>query len=97
VLENIVYMHLRASGYTVTVGQMGTKEVDFVAEKKVEKLYVQVAYLMPDKKTRDREFGNLLRISDNYPKFVVSMDRMIEGGEKGIRHMHITQFIKTLL
>jgi len=97
VLENIVYMHLRASGYAVTVGQMGTREVDFVGEKKGEKLYVQVAYLVPDKKTWDREFGNLLRISDNYPKFVVSMDKMIEGGEKGIRHMHITQFIKTLL
>lgn len=97
VLENIVYMHLRVSGYAVTVGQMGTKEVDFVAEKKGEKLYVQVVYLVPDKKTWDREFGNLLRISDNYPKFVVSMDRMIEGSEKGIRHMHITQFIGTML
>ncbi|MBI4691655.1 MAG: ATP-binding protein [Nitrospirae bacterium] len=97
VLENIVYMHLKVSGYNVTVGQMGTREVDFVGEKKGERLYVQVAYLIPDKKTWEREFGNLLRISDNYPKFVVSMDRMIEGGEKGIRHMHITQFIKTLL
>ncbi len=97
VLENIVYMHLRVSGYTVTVGQMGSREVDFVSEKKGERLYVQVAYLIPDKKTWDREFGNLLRIPDNYPKFVVSMDRMIEGGEKGIRHMHILQFIKTLL
>lgn len=97
VLENIVYMHLRASGYTVTVGQMGVREVDFVGEKKGEKLYVQVAYLIPDKKTWDREFGNLLLIPDNYPKFVVSMDKMIEGGEKGIKHMHITQFIKALL
>jgi predicted AAA+ superfamily ATPase len=97
VLENIVYMHLRASGYTVTVGQMGRREVDFVGEKKGERLYVQVAYLIPDKMTWDREFGNLLRIPDNYPKFVISMDRMIEGGEKGIRHMHIMQFIKTML
>lgn len=97
VLENIVYMHLRTSGYAVTVGQMGAREVDFVGEKKGERLYVQVAYLIPDKKTWDREFGNLLKIADNYPKFVVSMDKMIEGGEKGIRHMHITQFIKTLL
>lgn len=96
VLENIVYMHLRVSGYTVTVGQMGAREIDFVGEKKGERLYVQVAYLIPDKKTWDREFGNLLLIPDNYPKFVVSMDKMIEGGEKGIRHMHITQFIKTL-
>ncbi|MBI4687783.1 MAG: ATP-binding protein [Nitrospirae bacterium] len=97
VLENIVYMHLRVSGYTVTVGQMGAREIDFVGEKKGERLYVQVAYLIPDKKTWDREFGNLLQISDNYPKFVVSMDRMIEGGEKGIKHMHIAQFIRTLL
>ena len=73
---------------------MGAREVDFVGEKKGERLYVQVAYLISDKKTWDREFGNLLLIPDNYPKFVVSMDKMIEGGEKGIRHMHITQFIK---
>ena len=51
VLENIVYMHLRVSGYTVTVGQMGAREIDFVCEKKGERLYVQVAYLIPDKKT----------------------------------------------
>jgi len=97
VIENIVYIHLRIAGYTVTVGQMAQGEVDFVGEKRDERIYVQVAYLIPDQKTWDREFGNLLRIPDNYPKFVVSMDRMIEGGEKGIGHMHITQFVKTLL
>lgn len=97
VLENIVYMHLRVSGYSVTVGQMGSGEIDFVGEKKEERLYVQVAYLIPDKKTWSREFGNLLLIADNYPKFVVSMDRMIQGSEKGIKHMYITQFLKTLL
>lgn len=95
-LENIVYMHLRASGYAVTVGQLGAKEVDFVCEKRGDRLYVQVAYLIPDKKAREREFGNLLQIRDNYPKFVVSMDKMMEGGEKGIRHLHITQFLKRL-
>ena len=93
VLENIVYMHLRASGYSVTVGQMGAKEIDFVCEKRGDRLYVQVAYLIPDKKTREREFGNLLQIPDNYPKFVVSMDRMIEGGEKGVQHLQITRFL----
>lgn len=97
VLENIVYMHLRVSGYTITIGQIGSREVDFVCEKKGEKLYVQVAYLIPDKKAWDREFGNLLQIPDNYPKLVVSMDKMTGGGEKGIRHMHVTQFLKTLI
>ncbi|MDI6800933.1 MAG: ATP-binding protein [Thermodesulfovibrionales bacterium] len=92
-LENIVYMHLRASGYTVTVGQLGNREIDFVCERKGEKLYVQMAYLIPDKKTWDREFGNLLKIQDNYPKIVVSMDKMIDTGEKGVKHMHILQFL----
>ncbi len=92
-LENVVYMHLRASGYTVTIGQLGSREVDFVCERKGEKLYVQTAYLIPDKKTWDREFGNLLRIQDNYPKIVVSMDKMTNAGEKGVKHMHILQFL----
>lgn len=96
-LENVVYMHLRASGYTVTVGQLGNREVDFVCERKGERLYVQVAYLIPDKKTWDRELGNLLRIQDNYPKIVVSMDKMIEGGEKGVQHINIMQFLSALI
>ncbi len=92
-LENVVYMHLRASGYTVTVGQLGNREIDFVCERKGGKLYVQVAYLIPDKKAWDREFGNLLKIQDNYPKFVVSTDKMIDAGEKGIKHMNVLEFL----
>ncbi|MBS4058983.1 MAG: ATP-binding protein [Bacteroidetes bacterium] len=92
-LENIVYMHLRAAGYAITVGQLGNKEIDFVCERKGDKLYVQVAYLIPDKKAWDREFGNLLKIQDNYPKFVVSMDKMIDAGEKGVRHLNILDFL----
>lgn len=90
-------MHLRTSGYTVTVGQLGVKEVDFVCEKRGDRIYVQVAYLIPDKKTREREFGNLLRIPDNYPKFVVSMDRIMEGGEKGVQHLRMTEFLSQKL
>ncbi len=97
VLENIVYMHLRTSGYTVTVGQLGTKEIDFVCEKRGDRLYVQVAYLIPDEKAREREFGNLLQIRDNYPKFAISMDKMMVGGEKGIQHLHIMQFLNTMV
>ncbi len=93
VLENAVYMHLKARGYTVTVGQLREKEIDFVCEKRGERLYVQTAYIMPDKKTRDREFGNLLEIKDNFRKVVVSMDRMIEGGYKGIEHISVADFL----
>jgi hypothetical protein len=57
------------------VGKKGEREVDFVCEKNGERLYVQVAYLLPDDNVRRREFGNLLSIADNYPKMVVSMDR----------------------
>ncbi len=95
ILENMVYMHLRVMGYTITVGKIGAKEVDFVCEKRGERLYVQVAYLIPDKKAREREFGNLLLIPDNYPKVVTSMDKLISGSEKGIQHMHIAEFLKT--
>lgn len=95
ILENMVYMHLRVMGYTITVGKIGAKEVDFVCEKRGERLYVQVAYLIPDKMAREREFGNLLLIPDNYPKVVTSMDKLISGSERGIQHMHISDFLKT--
>lgn len=97
ILENMAYMHLRVMGYTITVGKVGAKEIDFVCEKRGERLYVQVAYLIPDKKAREREFGNLLLIPDNYPKIVTSMDKLISGSEKGIQHMHISEFLKAQL
>jgi len=93
VLENLVYMHLRINGYTVFVGQLGVKEVDFVAEKNGEKLYIQVAYLIINEATRKREFGNLLAIGDNYPKMVVSMDDIAGGKYKGIEHVNIIDFL----
>lgn len=96
ILENVVYTHLRASGYTVTVGQLGSREVDFVCEREGDKPYVQVAYLIADKKAWGREFGNLLKIQDDYPKIVVSMDKIIEGGERGMRHMNILRFLSKL-
>ena len=94
VLENLVYSHLKVSGYSVHVGISGTKEVDFVAERHGERVYIQVCYLLQDQATVDREFGNLLSIKDNYPKYVVSMDEA--GGKntyKGITHMHIRDFL----
>jgi predicted AAA+ superfamily ATPase len=84
---------LKIHGFDVTVGKLGDKEIDFVAEKAGEKMYVQVAYLIPDQKAHDREFGNLLSITDNYRKIVVSMDETAAGNYKGIEHVHIRKFL----
>ncbi len=92
VLENIVAVELVRKGYSVSVGMVGAKEVDFVAEKGNSKLYVQVAYLMPTEETRAREFSALERIPDNYPKYVLSMDEM-DFSRNGIRHCHIEEFL----
>lgn len=97
VLENIVYLHLRIAGYEVRIGKLNNKEIDFVCSKKNEKLYIQVAYLIPDEKTFEREFGNLLLIKDNFPKYVVSMDEEAEGNYKGIQHFHIQDFLIQIL
>jgi len=93
VLENLVYIHLIQTGYTVTIGKMNQKEIDFVCDQKNERIYVQVAYIIPNEKTFEREFGNLLAIPDNYRKILISMDDMIGGSYKGIEHLHILDFL----
>lgn len=94
VLENVVYLNLKIAGYDVTVGQLaGGREVDFVCDRDGERLYVQVAYLISDDSVRDREFGNLLAIQDNYPKMVVSMDEMTGKSYEGIQHVHVEKFL----
>ncbi len=93
ILENLVFIHLKRSGYYITVGRIGGKEIDFACEKKGERLYVQVAYMITDQKVHDREFGNLLEIKDNFTKIVVSMDEMTGGKFKGIRHVNIRDFL----
>jgi predicted AAA+ superfamily ATPase len=93
VLENLVFHHLLVNGYKVYVGKLGDKEIDFVAIKQDKKLYIQVAYLIPDEKTHQREFGNLLAIPDNCRKIVVSMDPVGSGNYKGIEHIPIRQFL----
>ncbi|MDR0381607.1 MAG: ATP-binding protein [Oscillospiraceae bacterium] len=92
ILENLVYLELRRRGYDVHVGKLDTQEIDFAAEKQGKILYVQVAYLLADRKTQEREFGNLLKIQDNFPKFVVSMDE-VDMSQKGIVHMNIRDFL----
>ncbi|MBI5754658.1 ATP-binding protein [Candidatus Peregrinibacteria bacterium] len=93
VLENLVFMHMKICGYSITVGQIGSREIDFVCSRGEEKIYIQVAYIIHDEKTQEREFGNLLAIQDNYKKMVVSMDEMGEGNFKGIQQIHIIDFL----
>lgn len=94
-LENVVFLHLQFLGYEVHTGQSGNNEIDFVAIKNGEKIYIQVAYLITDDSTRKREFGNLMNIADNYPKYVLSLDPIIlSPNVDGIRHLHIRDFLK---
>jgi uncharacterized protein len=91
--ENMVFRHLITLGFAVTVGYAGDKEIDFVAIRHNGKVYFQVAYMIHDQRTHDREFGNLLAISDNWPKYVISADDMIGGTHEGIYHLHIRDFL----
>jgi predicted AAA+ superfamily ATPase len=94
-MENAVYLHLSLLQYAVFVGKSDTREVDFVGIRQGKKVYIQVTYLMTDEKTMDREFGNLLSIKDNYPKYVISLDDFNKGSDvQGIRHMHLSDFLK---
>jgi predicted AAA+ superfamily ATPase len=93
ILENVVFLHLIISGFKVTVGTRGGKEIDFVAEKSGEKIYVQVCYLLSSKDVIDREFGNLLLVSDNFPKYVVSYDDAgVTNSHEGIKHLNVREF-----
>lgn len=92
VLENIVYMELLRRGYTVTVGKIGEREIDFVCQKQSDMLYVQVAYLLASEDTIEREFGVYDSIGDNYPKYVVSLDEL-DMSRKGIKHRNIRNFL----
>lgn len=98
IMENVVYLHLLSQGYKVNVGSLRAGEVDFVATKGGQTLYVQVTYLLASDETIEREFSSLAGIKDNYPKYVVSMDPV--SGElaeyPGIRHVHLREFLKTV-
>ena len=93
-MENVVYLHLLRNAYRVYVGKSGDQEIDFIAEKNGEKLYMQVSYLLTDEKTVEREFGNLAKIADNYPKYVVTMDEFQPKNTfKGTRQIHLREFL----
>ena len=94
-LENVVCNHLITCGYDVKVGTLATEEIDFVCTRNGETLYVQVAIELSRPETIEREFGNLLRIKDNYPKIVVSGERSFENSYEGIEHIYIRDFLSS--
>lgn len=91
VMENIVFLELKRRGYNVYVGKSGTKEIDFVALRQDERIYVQVCVQLPE--NSDREVGNLMEIKDHYPKYVVTLNDMDTGIENGIRIVHLADFL----
>ena len=92
IMENIVYLELLRRGYGITVGRAGNREIDFVCDRRGEKLYIQVAYLLATDETVRREFGAYDAIRDNYPKYVVSLDEF-DMSRNGIRHCNIRDFL----
>ena len=90
-LENIVYFELRRRGYEVYIGKNETKEIDFVAVRRDERIYVQVCRSLPEES--DREAANLLEIKDNYPKYVVTLDELAAGNINGVKIMHLADFL----
>ena len=93
-MENVVCIDLLRFGYEVYVGKYGNKEIDFIASKNDHRIYIQVTYMLSDDSTVQREFGNLLEIPDNYPKYVVTMDEMQSGGNyQGIKQISLRDFL----
>ncbi len=92
-LENVVYLELLRRGYTVNIGKTPDGEVDFIAERQGEKLYVQVTKEIKSAETEQREYDRLLEIHDNYPKYVLMTDDFAGGNYKGIKTMHVADFL----
>ena len=92
-MENVIYLELRARGYEVGVGKMDAAEVDFVAFKPEGKIYIQVTYEINNRETEKREYERLLSIKDNYPKYVIRMDDFAGGNYEGVKTMHIADFL----
>lgn len=95
ILENMVFLELKRRGYEVYIGKLDSNEIDFVAEKKGNKVYIQVAYKLENEQTVNREFGNLLAVDDQYPKYVVTMDEFWKDSIEGVKHLYISDFLLT--
>jgi len=95
ILENIVFLELKRQGYEVFIGKLGSFEIDFIATKNNEKIYIQVCYLLASPDTIEREFRPLLTIKDNYPKYVISMDTIFGNDFEGIKRLNVVDFLLT--
>jgi predicted AAA+ superfamily ATPase len=93
VLENIVLNELECRSYRVFTGKLNAAEIDFIGERRGEKIYVQVAYKLGEKDTIEREFAPLLKVQDQYPKYVVSMDSFFRENYEGVRYMPLVDFL----
>lgn len=93
VLENIIMLELKRRGFQVFVGKLDALEIDFIAQKSDKKIYVQVAYKMTEQSTMERAYKPLLKINDNYPKYIITMDQSFKETYKGIEHRHIADFL----
>lgn len=92
-LENVVYLELRRRGYSVNIGKTADGEIDFIAKKQSEKLYVQVTKEITSPETEQREYSRLLEIRDNYPKYLLTTDNFAGGNYEGIKTMHVADFL----
>ncbi len=93
ILENIVYLELKRRGYNIFIGKLDDKEIDFIGERRDEKIYIQVAYKLSSEETIEREFGSLLAVKDHYPKYVVTMDEFFQDNIEGIKHIKLLDFL----
>jgi predicted AAA+ superfamily ATPase len=93
IIENVVYLHLKSTGFSVLIGKQGDKEIDFIAERQGEKVYIQVALRISEKQTMEREFGNLLSIKDNFPKYMITLDEYSGTSYEGIVHIPLKRFL----
>ena len=92
-LENVVYLELKRRGYKIYIGKIGNIEIDFVAESKGKRIYIQVAYKLESEDTVKREFESLLKIHDQFPKYEVTMDDIWKDNVQGIKHITIQEFL----
>ncbi len=92
-LENVVYLELLRRGYKVSTGKFDANEIDFVAVRGEEILYIQVAYLLAAKENEDREFRPIEKIADNFPKMVLTMDKLWGHGRNGIIRKYLPDFL----
>ena len=94
ILENLVFLELRRRGYTVTVGVSGSREIDFVAERRTGRRYVQVVYLLESPATIERELAAFDAVRDAYPRVLLSLDPHRPADLQGVRHQSLTDFLR---